>query len=79
MKERTRMTILVVACPYGLYFSETYKLKLEKYKGLQTFIEREIMPCTYDAVIIGSLGTVHKNALKLMADMGMPKQRQKEW
>ena len=77
MKERTRMTILDIACPYDLYISETYELKLEKYKSLQAFIEREMMPCICDAVIIGSLGTVHKNALKLMIEMGMSKTKAK--
>ena len=31
------------------------------------------MPCICDAIIIGSLCTIHKNALKVMIDMGMPK------
>ena len=63
------MTILDIACSYDFYISETYNLKLEKYKSLQAFIEREMMPCICDAIIIGSLGTVHKNALKVMINM----------
>ena len=35
------------------------------------------MPYICDAVIIGSLGTVHKNALKVMIDMEMPKTKAK--
>ena len=71
------MTILDIACPYDVYTSEKYNLSLEKYKSLQAFKEREMMPCICDAIIIGSLGTVHKNALKVMIDMGMPKTKTK--
>ena len=73
VEERARITILDIACPYNLYIFETHELKLEKYKSLQTFIAKEIMPFIVDAVIIKSLGTVHKNALKVMVDMGIPK------
>ena len=44
MKERTKIIILDIAFPYDLYISETYKLKVEKYKSLQAFIVREIVP-----------------------------------
>ena len=71
------MTILDIACPCVVYISETYDLKLEKYKSLQAFIEREMMPYICYAVIIGSLGAVHKNALKVNIDMGMPKMKAK--
>ena len=77
VKERTRMTIFDIACSYDFYISETYSLKLEKYKSLNAFIERDVMPCICDAVIIGSLGTVHKAALKVMIDIGMPKAKAK--
>ena len=45
----------------------------KQHKSLQAFIKREMMLCTYDAVIIGSFGTDQRNALKVMIDMGMPK------
>ena len=37
------------------------------------------MPCVCDAVLIGSFGTVHKNALKVMIEMGMPKNEGKRF
>ena len=37
-----------------------------------------MMPCICDTVIIGSLGTVHKNALKLKIEMGMSKTKAKD-
>ena len=77
VKERIKIIILDIACPYDLYISETYELKVENYKCLQAFIVREMMPCICDAVIIGSLGTVHKNALKVMIEMGMSKTKAK--
>ena len=77
MKKRTKIIILDIACPYDLYISETYELKVENYKCLQAFMVREMMPCICDAVIIGPLGTVHKNALKVMIDMGMTKTKVK--
>ena len=67
------MTILDIAYPYDFYISETYELKLEKYKSLQAFIEREMMTCICDVVIIGPLGTIHKNALKVLIEMEIPK------
>ena len=70
VKERTRMTILDIAYPHDVCTYERFELKLEKYKCLQTFIERETMSCICgDTVIIGSLGTVLKSALKFTIEM----------
>ena len=76
VKEGTKMT-LDIACPYDVYVPERYELKLEKYKSLQAFIEREMMPCIFEMVILGSRGTVHKSALKVMIDAEMPKTKAK--
>ena len=76
--EEHRIVILDIACPYDLYLSETYEFKLEKYNNLQQLIAKKIMSCTVDAVIIGSLGTVNKNALNILMDIGMRKIKAKE-
>ena len=77
VKEDNRMLILDVACPYDLHLTELYKLKLNKYTNLQKFIADEFMPCKVDAIKIGSLGTVHKDALGVLMDTGMPKTKAK--
>ena len=63
VKEDNRIIILDAACPYDLYFTELYELKVNKYSNLQKFIADKFMPCKVEAIIIGSLGTVHKDAL----------------
>ena len=42
---------------------ELYELKLNKYRNLQKFIADRFMPCKVDAIMIGSLGTVHKRCV----------------
>ena len=79
VKERTRMTILDIACPCDVYISETYGLTLEKYKSLLAFIEREMMPYICDVVIIRSLDIVCKNELNVMIGMRIPKTKVKFW
>ena len=35
------------------------------------------MECEVDAIILGSLGTIHKKVLKVLMDTGMPKSKAK--
>ena len=35
------------------------------------------MGCEVDAIIVGSLGTIHKKSLKVLMDTGMPKTKAK--
>ena len=35
------------------------------------------MECKADAIIVGSLGKIHKKALKVLMDTGMPKSKAK--
>ena len=71
INERDRMIILDIASPYDLYLKELFQLKSDKYQELQTYITEKIMPWKVDAIVIGSLGTVHKNALKVVMDTGL--------
>ena len=77
IKEENRMIILDIACPYDLYLAELYEMKLNKYRDLQRYITEKFISCNVDAVIIGSLGTVHTNALKVLMDTGMSKTKAK--
>ena len=77
IKEENRMIILDIACPYDLYLAELYEMKLNKYRDLQRYITEKFISCKVDAVIIGSLGTVHTNALKVLMDTGMSKTKAK--
>ena len=71
--EANRMIILDIACPYDLYLEELYQLKSDKYRELQSYIKEKFMPCKIDAILIGSLGIVHKNAHKAIMDTGLCK------
>ena len=62
---------------HDLYLAELYEMKLNKYRGLQRYITEKFISCKVDAVIIGSLGTVHINALKVLMDTGMSKTKAK--
>ena len=79
VKEDKRILILDVAYPYDLHLTELHELKLNK-RNLQKFISDKFMPCKVDVIIIGSLGTVHKDASGgggVLMDTGMPKTKAK--
>ena len=73
------MIILDIACPYDLYMEELYLLKCYKNRELQSYITEKFMPYKLDAIIIGSLGTVHKNAFKAIIDTGLCKKKLKDY
>ena len=77
IKEENRMIILDIACPYDLYLAKIYEMKLNKYRDLRRYITEKFISCKVDAVVIGSLGTVHTNALKVVMDTGMSKTKAK--
>ena len=60
----------------GYCISETHKLKVKNVQGLQSFIARENMSCTVDAVILRQLGKNHRNELKVMMDIGCQEKTQ---
>ena len=69
--------ILDIACPYDLYLTELYEVKLNKYRDLQRYLTMNYLECEVDAIIVGSLGTIHKKALKVLMNTGMPKSKAK--
>ena len=77
LKEDNRILIVDVACPYDLYLTELYELKVNKYRNLQKFNADKFIPCKVEAIIIGSLRTVHKDALGVLMDTGIPKTKAK--
>ena len=77
INEEDRIIILDITCPFDLYLEELYQLKSDKYRELQSYITERFMPCKVDAIIIGSLGTVHKNALKALMGTGLRKKKAK--
>ena len=78
IKEENRMIILDIACRYDdVYLAELYEMKLSEYRALQRYITEKFIPCKVDAVVIGSLGTVYTNALKVLMDTGMSKTKAK--
>ena len=77
--EENRMIILDIACPYDLYLAELYEMELNKYRDLQRYSTEKFISCTVDAVVIGSLGTVHTNALKVLMDIRISKTKRKDY
>ena len=77
IKQENKLIILDVACPYDLYFAELCEAKINKYRDLQRYLTTNYMECKVDAIIVGSLGTIHKKALKILMDTGMPKGKAK--
>ena len=77
IKQENKLIILDVACPYDLYFAELYEAKINKYRDLQRYLTTNYMECKVDAITVGSFGTIHKKALKVLMDIGMPKSKAK--
>ena len=69
--------ILDIACPYDLYLAELYEAKLNKYRDLQRYLTMNYLECEVDAIIVGSLGTIRKKALKVLMNTGMQKSKAK--
>ena len=78
IKQENKLIILDVACPYDLYLAELYEAKINKYQDLQRYHTTNYMECKVHAIIVGSLGTIHKKALKVLMDTGMPQSKAKE-
>ena len=77
IKLENKLIILDIACPYDLNLAELYEAKLNKYGDLQRYFPTNYMECEVDAIIVGSLGTIHKKTLKVLMDTGMPKSKAK--
>ena len=77
MKMGTDVSIIDIACPYDLYIESTYQAKLEKYRCIKEFLSNKEIECSINAIIIGSLGTVHNQALKLLLKHQMKKEMAK--
>ena len=75
IKQENKLIILDIACPYDLYLAELYEVKISKYRDLQRYLTTSYMECKVDAIIVRSLGTIHKKSLKVLMDTGMPKSK----
>ena len=73
MKDDEGVNIIDIACPYDLYIEATYKTKIEKYQCIKEFLNHQGIDCAVSAIIIGSLGTVHSQALKVLMNLKMNK------
>ena len=73
MKDDEGVNIIDIACPYDLYIEATYKTKIEKYQCIKEFLNHQGIDCAVSAIIIGSLGTVHSQVLKVLMNLKMNK------
>ena len=62
------VTIIDIACLYDLYIENLYQSKLEKYYCIRDLLKQHDYKCTIEAIIIGSLGTVHKKSIRCITE-----------
>ena len=77
IRQENKLIIPGIACPYDLCLAELYEVKLNKCRDLHRYLTANYMECEVDAIIVGSLATIHKKALKVLMDTGMPKSKAK--
>ena len=77
LRPENEVTIIDVACPYDLYIENLYQVKLNKYYCIRDLLQQNGLKCAIDAIIIGSLGTVHKKTLNVLLKAGMNKRQEK--
>ena len=74
MKQDTDVSIIDVAFPYDLFIESAYQAKLENYKCMKEFLSNSRIECNISVIIIGSLGTAHNQALKILLKHRMNKE-----
>ena len=77
IKTGNKILIIDVACPYDLYTENTYKHKINYYKCLKKILTEAGFEANVEAIIIGSLGTVHNEALNVLTNQNMNKRKAK--
>ena len=77
LRHENEVTIIDEACPYDLYIENLYQAKLNKYYCIRDLLQQNGLKCAIDAIIIGSLGTVHNKTLNVLLKAGMNKQQAK--
>ena len=73
MKYDEGVNIMDIGCPYDLYIEATYKTKIEKYQCIKEYLNHQGIDCVVSAIVIGSLGTIHSQALKVLMNLKMNK------
>ena len=69
--------IIDVACKYNLYIENTYKHKINYYQCLKKILTETGFEANVEAIIIGSLGTVHNKALNVLINQDRNKRKAK--
>ena len=77
-RHENEVTNIDVACPYDLYIENLYQAKLNNYYCIRDLLKQSGLKCAIDAIIVGSLGTVHKKTLNVLSKAGMNKRQAKE-
>ena len=77
IKTGNNILIIDVACPYDLYIENTYKHKINYYECLKKILTEACFEAKVEAIIIGSLGTVHNKALNVLTSQYMNKRKAK--
>ena len=77
IKTGNNILIIDVACPYDLYIENTYKHKINYYECLNKILTEAGFEANVEAIIIGSLGTVHNKTLNVLTNQNMNKRKAK--
>ena len=77
IKTGNNILIIDVACPYDLYIENTYKYKINYYECLKKILTEAGFEVSVEAIIIGSLGTVHNKALNVLTNQNVNKRKAK--
>ena len=77
VRNLNQINIIDIACPYDIYLESAYKQKMLYYNTLKQEIVESGYECNICAIVIGSIGTVHKDALATLKKLRMPKSRSK--
>ena len=73
VKQDTDVSIMDIASPYDLFIESASQAQLEKYKCIKEFLSNRGIECNINAIIIGSIGTVHNQAIKILLKRRMNK------
>ena len=65
-KHNNEVNITDIAFPYNLYIANIYKEKLKKYCCIKSALVDLGLKCKIEAIVIGSIGTVHKKSLNVL-------------
>ena len=66
MKDSNSIVSAQIASPRALCIDAAFKNKIEKCRRIRELLKQQGIQCAVSAIILGSLGTVHSQAVKVL-------------